>query len=70
MKRLTQHAYRFWGWLRRVRGEETGATASEYSLVVAFIAIVIVAGVGVFGIALNGVFVDLTTGVKTALGIP
>jgi len=54
----------------RLRGEEHGATATEYAITVGFIAIVIVAGVGLFGIALNGYFGTLTTGVKTALGIP
>ncbi|MET3719030.1 Flp family type IVb pilin [Arthrobacter sp. UYEF21] len=57
-------------WRERFRCEERGATATEYSILVGFIAIVIVAGVGLFGISLNGVFTDLTTGVKTALGIP
>ena len=57
-------------WQDRLRGEEIGATATEYSVLVGFIAIVIVAGVGLFGLSLNGVFTDLTTGVKTALGLP
>lgn len=55
---------------QRLRSEEGGATATEYGITVGFIAIVIVAGVGVFGISLNGFFDHLTTGIKTALGIP
>ncbi|MCT9623743.1 Flp family type IVb pilin [Pseudarthrobacter equi] len=55
---------------RKIRAEEDGATATEYSITVGFIAIVIVAGVGLFGLALNDHFNDLATGVKTALGIP
>lgn len=55
---------------QRLRYEENGATATEYSITVGFIAIVIVAGVGLFGIALNDYFDDLVTGVKTALGLP
>lgn len=55
---------------QRLRSEEVGSTATEYGITVGFIAIVIVAGVGVFGISLNGFFDHLTTGVKTALGIP
>jgi pilus assembly protein Flp/PilA len=50
--------------------EDRGATATEYSLLAGFIALVIVVGVGVFGLALNGVFTSLGTGLKTALGIP
>ncbi|WP_314213967.1 Flp family type IVb pilin [Pseudarthrobacter equi] len=54
----------------KIRAEEDGATATEYSMTVGFIAIVIVAGIGLFGLALNDHFNDLATGVKTALGIP
>lgn len=56
--------------LSRFRDQERGATATEYSLLTGFIALVIVAGVGSFGIGLNTLFGSLTTGVKTALGIP
>ena len=38
-----------------VEGDE-GATALEYGLLVALIALVIVAGVGAFGLALDGFF--------------
>jgi pilus assembly protein Flp/PilA len=38
---------------------EKGATATEYSLLVGLIALVLVAGVGVFGNALNTWFDDL-----------
>ena len=40
---------------------EKGATATEYSLLVAFIAFLIIGGVGIFGGALNGWFTDLGT---------
>lgn len=50
--------------------EEHGATATEYSLLISFIALMIITGVGIFGVALNGVFLGLDTGLKTALGIP
>lgn len=56
--------------LSRIRDQERGATATEYSILTGFIAMVIVAGVGLFGISLNSVFGFLTTGIKTALGIP
>lgn len=49
---------------------ERGATATEYSLLVGFIAMVIVAGVGLFGLGLDGYFNGLTNGVKAALGLP
>ena len=50
--------------------KENGATATEYSILVGFIALIIVAGVGLFGAALNGYFDTLANGVKAALGIP
>jgi pilus assembly protein Flp/PilA len=43
----------------RFTNEEKGATATEYSLLVGLIALVIVAGVGLFGKALDKWFTDL-----------
>lgn len=54
----------------RLMANEKGATATEYSILVGFLAIAIVAGVGVFGTALNYYFTGLGAGVKTALGLP
>jgi len=51
-------------------GSERGATATEYSVMSGFVALVIVFGVGLFGGALNGYFGDLTGGLKAALGLP
>lgn len=70
MSMLMEFSSRAQTWLHRFRGGERGATATEYSILVGFIALVIVAGVGLFGLSLNGVFTHLTTGVKTALGLP
>lgn len=58
------------GVMERTREAETGATATEYSLLVGFIALAIVIGVGAFGTALNLHYGELGTGLKTALGIP
>ena len=54
----------------RLAADEEGATATEYSILVGFIAIVIVTGVGAFGTVLNVYFTGLSTGVKVALGLP
>jgi pilus assembly protein Flp/PilA len=43
------------------RDEERGASAVEYGLLVALIAIIIVGGVTLFGGALNSFFSDLAT---------
>lgn len=44
---------------------EKGATATEYSLLVAFIALLIIAGVTLFGNALNDWFSSLASRVGT-----
>lgn len=54
----------------RFLSDEDGATATEYSILVGFIAIVIVAGVGAFGTVLNVYFTGLSDGVRAALGLP
>lgn len=41
------------------RSSERGATATEYALLVALIAVILVVGVGAFGNALNDFFQDL-----------
>jgi pilus assembly protein Flp/PilA len=41
------------------RTSEKGATATEYALLVALIAVILVVGVGAFGSALNDFFQDL-----------
>jgi pilus assembly protein Flp/PilA len=48
----------------RLRREETGATAVEYGIMVALIAVVLIAGVGLFGTSLNGFFSGLFTKLK------
>lgn len=50
--------------LRGERKTERGATATEYSLLVAFIAFSIIIGVGLFGDELNTWFTDLSKTVK------
>ncbi|MFJ6269920.1 Flp family type IVb pilin [Pseudarthrobacter oxydans] len=70
MNRLNVIVLRVAALFTRLRDQERGATATEYSILTGFIAMVIVAGVGLFGTSLNFFFGFLTTGVKTALGIP
>jgi pilus assembly protein Flp/PilA len=43
----------------RLRNDERGATAVEYGLMVALIAVVLIAGVGAFGTSLNTFFSGL-----------
>jgi len=43
------------------RRDEVGATATEYSLLVGFIAMILVAGVTAFGDSLSSAFVDMST---------
>jgi pilus assembly protein Flp/PilA len=44
--------------------DEHGATATEYGLLVGFIALIIVVGVGLFGTALGTMFSDFATWVN------
>jgi pilus assembly protein Flp/PilA len=48
-------------YLRSRFGNDEGATAVEYGLLVTFIAIVIIVGVSAFGTHLSDVFKNLTT---------
>ena len=54
----------------RLRREETGATAVEYGIMVALIAVVIIVAVGLLGGTLNGMFesvqCSITGGTYTA----
>lgn len=49
---------------RNLMTSEEGATATEYALLVALIAIIIVAGVRAFGGALDGFFDEITARVN------
>lgn len=50
----------------RLRRDETGATAVEYGIMVALIAVVLLVGVGLFGSQLNTFFNGLGTKLKIA----
>lgn len=72
MNYILQHLSDVRCTLRRLRlpTAERGATATEYSLLVGFIALAIVVGVGAVGLALNGEYAALANELKTALGLP
>lgn len=50
--------------------DQRGATATEYGILLSFLALALVLGVTAFGQALNLHYVGMTTTLKTALGIP
>lgn len=70
MARITNLALAWIQRFSRLGPDERGATATEYGVLAGFIAMVIVAGVGAFGNALNGYFTWLSAGVRAALGLP
>ena len=70
MNYLARNSLKVFAVLNRHWEQEKGATATEYGILVGFIAMAIVVGIGAFGIALNGVFAGLTSEVQIALGIP
>ena len=47
--------------------DERGATATEYGLLIGFIAIALVLGVGLFGSALGSYFTTLATWIGTVI---
>ncbi len=51
-------------YLRDFRRDESGATAIEYGLIAAGIAIAIIAAVGLLGDTLNTLFSDLSTSLE------
>lgn len=56
--------------LRSFTRNERGATATEYGILVGFLALALVFGVAAFGQALNAHYQGLATAVGTALGVP
>lgn len=56
--------------VRRLMAEEHGATATEYGILMAFIVVIAMAGVSLFGLALSGWYDELTANLKVVLGIP
>ena len=55
------------GNIARPVRDERGATATEYGLLVGFIALIIVVGVGFFGTTLDAYFADLATWLATVI---
>jgi Flp pilus assembly pilin Flp len=51
--------------VNRMEGDDRGATATEYAILVAFIALLIILGVAFFGGALNDWFHNLGSHVNT-----
>lgn len=49
----------------KLTGEEKGATAVEYGIMVALIAVVIIGAVALFGTSLRTVFTNITTQLNT-----
>ena len=54
----------------RLLADEVGATATEYGILMAFIVVIALAGVSLFGLALSGWYDELTAHLKVVLGIP
>jgi pilus assembly protein Flp/PilA len=52
----------------KVIGDKKGATAIEYGLIAALVAVAIVGGLQLLGPALNKAFATVATDVKTATG--
>ena len=57
-------------FIRKLIRDKKGATAIEYGLIAALVAVVIVAGLQVLGPALNQAFEDIGNQVSTATAAP
>ena len=47
-------------------GDETGASAAEYALILAFVAVAIVAGLGFLGLQINSALSTMAHDISTA----
>ena len=50
-----------WNYLESRAGDEDGATMVEYGIMVAVIAVVVMVGAGLLGLAIDQLFDDVTT---------
>lgn len=60
-------------WISRFAeefAEENGATATEYGILMSFIALLSMAAITILGLELQGWFDELTAHLKLLLGIP
>jgi pilus assembly protein Flp/PilA len=67
---LTINVQRLVAGLKAAVEDQRGATATEYGILVSFLALALVLGVTAFGQALNLHYLGMTTTLRTALGIP
>lgn len=56
-------------WVQRL-AEERGSTATEYGILMSFMAMIVIAGITLFGLELLGWYDELTVHLKLVLGIP
>ncbi len=52
--------------IKRFRGDERGATATEYAMLVVFIALAVAVGASALGTGINGLFQKVGTVLTTA----
>lgn len=70
MKRILDVLNKQAATLRALMTDQRGATATEYGILVAFLAMALVIGITAFGQALNLHYQNLATTLSSALGIP
>lgn len=69
-QKLNIHFARLASSLKFLVQDQRGATATEYGILLSFLALALVLGVTAFGNALNLHYLGMTTTLRTALGIP
>ncbi|MDQ0690150.1 Flp family type IVb pilin [Arthrobacter sp. W4I7] len=70
MQQFAEYLQRLGSFIRALVFDQRGATATEYGVLLSFLALAVILGVTAFGQALNLHYLGMTTTLRTALGIP
>ncbi len=70
MDRLTARSIRLRAKVQTLLSDQKGATATEYGILMAFLVVIALAGVSLFGLAVGGWYNELASHLKAVLGIP
>lgn len=69
-ERASEMLQRFWISMREIVQDEQGATAIEYGLIAALVAVAIFAGAQLLGTNLNNLFNNIATFLGTVVPLP
>jgi Flp pilus assembly pilin Flp len=70
LQQFAEYLKRLGSFIRALAVDQRGATATEYGVLLSFLALVVILAVTAFGQALNLHYMGMTATLRTALGIP